>query len=798
MKSFWRLLVVWVFLLITLVWTQVFANDESVCVHRAYRNNSPASLDQVEDFNGTARLTQSQRIDFYATNGQVQQFSNSINDGLEKFQGQFCAENIIILQWLGNTDHINFIKELHTAKFQKDTAFASCTFINIVPNQDIANNVAAAVGTWSYIYQRTKFMEKEWSTAWLPVFYEYPTHFENRSTWNVTFPYYMIINQDGEVIKTPSMIADGYSAVELLQEMQWICRSYDCDGVETSSQFPSDAEEDVDNDNLRNNDPKEYDIDWDGQLNLSPTERHHRGDVDGDGAKNIYDMDIDCDGIPNARDDTPYGNTDIDIPTCGDGVHDLGVTDELCDDGNGIDTDSCTNECKFAVCGDGIVSNYGPTESLTWYVETCDDGNTTNNDGCNAECESEFCGDWIIQRWLEECDDANGLYQLECENCVFIRPENEIPEPEENIYDPPIYEPGTDITWETDTFEPGTDIVGESDAFEPWDDIIGETTSTSPVYDDGWSLWWGSTTNGSANTGLPETSWWESWAWTDTTGSNNTTSGTSTAWSTNTTSGVSTAGESDGEWGELLAWWSWPNRGTVAGNSGGSADWEFQVDGLTCLGEYDLCVASCTSSTVYEVLPSLIWWLIWPSYVYAQSPVPWKWVWNPPTVPLPIDSPWAAPDLCKSSKTNWCICACQSKAANCGQCVRESWWSADAQTWCACKYFDHIYLNTKIPFIGQCILKRTWSDTDISQTSIPDLNTAFPRLLSGMSRLIQSLILIAAFVAIVIAGFMISAGGMSEWSATKGKNIIKWVIIALILLWASWIILNLINPNFFR
>jgi hypothetical protein len=107
-----------------------------------------------------------------------------------------------------------------------------------------------------------------------------------------------------------------------MQEMMGYCRSFDCDGRVTNPQLPADAEIDVDNDGLPNDDPTEFDIDGDNQKNGSNTERHLRGDVDGDGAKNMFDMDIDCDGIPNERDETSYGNVEP-LPECGDGVIDI-------------------------------------------------------------------------------------------------------------------------------------------------------------------------------------------------------------------------------------------------------------------------------------------------------------------------------------------------------------------------------------------------------------------------------------------------------------------------------------------
>lgn len=61
-------------------------------------------------------------------------------------------------------------------------------------------------------------------------------------------------------------------------------------------------------------------------------------------------------------------------PSCGDGV--VGSNEE-CDDGNGVDTDACSNTCKKAVCGDAKVQT----------GEACDDGNTNDFDGCRKDCK---------------------------------------------------------------------------------------------------------------------------------------------------------------------------------------------------------------------------------------------------------------------------------------------------------------------------------------------------------------------------------------------------------------------------
>ncbi len=70
---------------------------------------------------------------------------------------------------------------------------------------------------------------------------------------------------------------------------------------------------------------------------------------------------------------------------------------ELCDDGNRVDDDGCTNACTLPTCGDLIVQA----------GEECDDGNDVDNDGCTVECKLPQCGDGLIQPG-EECDAGDG------------------------------------------------------------------------------------------------------------------------------------------------------------------------------------------------------------------------------------------------------------------------------------------------------------------------------------------------------------------------------------------------------
>lgn len=102
-------------------------------------------------------------------------------------------------------------------------------------------------------------------------------------------------------------------------------------------------------------------------------------------------IDVDCGGAgsgPEAYNSKVYtdGCTEEDKEEfetqklCGDGNVDAG---EVCDDGNDVDNDECSNSCDFvttaSVCGDGVIDP----------GEVCDDGNTVDGDGCSALCLPE-------------------------------------------------------------------------------------------------------------------------------------------------------------------------------------------------------------------------------------------------------------------------------------------------------------------------------------------------------------------------------------------------------------------------
>src|SRR2546423_911700 len=86
---------------------------------------------------------------------------------------------------------------------------------------------------------------------------------------------------------------------------------------------------------------------------------------------------------------------------CGNGVIDT-ATGEACDDGNVLDGDGCSADCKSnESCGNGIVD--------TAKGEACDDGNPNSGDGCPADCKSEEkCGNGSVDTG-EQCDPGADL-----------------------------------------------------------------------------------------------------------------------------------------------------------------------------------------------------------------------------------------------------------------------------------------------------------------------------------------------------------------------------------------------------
>lgn len=137
-------------------------------------------------------------------------------------------------------------------------------------------------------------------------------------------------------------------------------------------------------------------------------------------------------------------NQDVCIDSgCGDGIADLRAG-EACDDGNIIDGDDCSADCKsLASCGNGFfdpgeicddynnvsgdgcsadcLSNETCGNGYRDLDEFCDDGNTVSGDGCSADCgELETCGNGS-RDYGELCDDGNQISGDGCSSdCLSI------------------------------------------------------------------------------------------------------------------------------------------------------------------------------------------------------------------------------------------------------------------------------------------------------------------------------------------------------------------------------------------
>lgn len=104
---------------------------------------------------------------------------------------------------------------------------------------------------------------------------------------------------------------------------------------------------------------------------------------------------------------------------------------------------------------------------------------------------------------------------------------------------------------------------------------------------------------------------------------------------------------------------------------------------------------------------------------------------------------------------------------------------------------NYIILNTNVPFVWRCIKKEF--DESSGDTNASNV---FPKLMAYMIRIMMTVLVVWWFLWILVWGFMIASNG-AFGSKQTGVKLILGVIAGLILLWASGIILNLINPNFF-
>lgn len=112
-----------------------------------------------------------------------------------------------------------------------------------------------------------------------------------------------------------------------------------------------------------------------------------------------------------------------------------------------------------------------------------------------------------------------------------------------------------------------------------------------------------------------------------------------------------------------------------------------------------------------------------------------------------------------------------------------------------------------MPFIGRCINFAAENDKDAVYTdSYGNGNTtittnvlnAFPLLMTGLGKILLTVILLASFGILVYAGMRMTMGGADQSAPSDAKGLIIKVVIGIALLGASGVILHAINPNFFQ
>lgn len=117
------------------------------------------------------------------------------------------------------------------------------------------------------------------------------------------------------------------------------------------------------------------------------------------------------------------------------------------------------------------------------------------------------------------------------------------------------------------------------------------------------------------------------------------------------------------------------------------------------------------------------------------------------------------------------------------------WWNSVQAAKCG-ETCDWIRLNTCFPIVWDCISFGNWeSDTNP--------RNAFPAMIWALTKVVMSLVLVVCFILVIVAWIM--RAWDNPWSRKWwwAKWLLKRVAITILLLWFSWVILRLINPNFF-
>lgn len=185
---------------------------------------------------------------------------------------------------------------------------------------------------------------------------------------------------------------------------------------------------------------------------------------------------------------------------------------------------------------------------------------------------------------------------------------------------------------------------------------------------------------------------------------------------------------------------------------------------------------SCMKQYILLIVSVCILCIVW-SHTFAQ------WGESIPSLP-PIDS--IPLDPIESDGTSQ---PAQS-ADDCSHCQAN-------QVDCLCKCRGWIVLNTDIPFVGRCIQKDGSADVKVGEAQQVNSGNAFARLMSGLMRIVLAAVVIVWFIGILIWGLMIASHGASG-KMSEGKDLIVKIVAGLALVWLSGMILNLINPNFFK
>lgn len=162
--------------------------------------------------------------------------------------------------------------------------------------------------------------------------------------------------------------------------------------------------------------------------------------------------------------------------------------------------------------------------------------------------------------------------------------------------------------------------------------------------------------------------------------------------------------------------------------------------------------------------------------------------------------------MCANPPQNWVCASWYVPENNCcvAQCDKPQDqkvcpdWEDRVEEKCKCvcnpeRWCCGVKLNTVVPFIGDCIEMTNWNDT----TQWVNQLNAFPYLMKWLTKILITAIMIFSIIIVIVAWFLMSTSVANEWNYKKGTELLKKVIICLILLWCSWLILKLINPNFF-